>query len=326
MSTELERAAIGLGVPRGAKQVDHDPGRNPAANRRKFTWGPVPIGSTTVTSANATGNPGAADQCEARDRIIVTTPCLMGNPATGQLYPYGDAVHPRTSVVFNESEALSRLEPSIATTGQTLRLWYSDEHAMLLGIRSAATRSKTGVTTTTALVSPFVPQFPVDGAKVAADVAKPLTGLSVDKGGADPAGRPIAPSLFCTDVTDEATSIAGDWQMGGTAQGPHFVSGTWKSATVAIDATGVLEPVVTTDADPPRNGLIVGPAADPVPSGLSTQGYMSEVRWNVDEITCRGQPLRAGRTYRMQFMVHDGDQNKTGGDVGQACATVSIAP
>ena len=299
---------------------------SPMGNRRKFTWGPVPIGSTTVSLAKATGNPGAADQCEAIDRVIVTTPCLMGNPATGQLYPYGDATHPRTSVVFNESETLSRLEPSIATSGQTLRLWYSDEHAMLLGIRSATFRSKNGVTTTSASVSPFIPQFPVDGAKLASDVLKPLTGLSADKGGVDPAGRPIAPSLFCTDVTDEATSIAGDWQMGGAGQGPHFVSGTWKSATVAIDATGAIAPVVTTDADPPKNGLVVGRAADPVPAGLSTQGYVSEVRWNVDEITCKGQPLRPGRTYRMQFMVHDGDQNKTGGDVGQACATVSIAP
>lgn len=31
-----------------------------------------------------------------------------------------------------------------------------------------------------------------------------------------------------------------------------------------------------------------------------------------------------GHTFRMQFMVHDGDQNKTGGDVGQNCTIVSI--
>jgi len=28
-----------------------------------------------------------------------------------------------------------------------------------------------------------------------------------------------------------------------------------------------------------------------------------------------------GHTYRLYFMVHDGDQNKTGGDAGQACVT-----
>jgi hypothetical protein len=29
--------------------------------------------------------------------------------------------------------------------------------------------------------------------------------------------------------------------------------------------------------------------------------------------------------YRMQFMVHDGDQHLTGGDVGEACMHVVIA-
>ena len=36
--------------------------------------------------------------------------------------------------------------------------------------------------------------------------------------------------------------------------------------------------------------------------------------------------LVAGHTYRLQFMVHDGDQNKTGGDVGEGCTVVTIAP
>ena len=51
---------------------------------------------------------------------------------------------------------------------------------------------------------------------------------------------------------------------------------------------------------------------------------MTEARWNVSDLSCNGVPLQKGHTYRMQFMVHDGDQNKTGGDVGQACATVII--
>ena len=32
----------------------------------------------------------------------------------------------------------------------------------------------------------------------------------------------------------------------------------------------------------------------------------------------------AGHTYRAQFMVHDGDQNKTGGDVGQGCVLIRM--
>ena len=298
---------------------------NSTGHVRKYTWGPVPINTTTINTATATGNRGATDECVATDRVIVTTPCFLGNPATGKLYPYVDPAHPRTAIVFNENEVLQRLEPAIATAGQTLRMWYADEHAMLLGIRSATIRTKTQSTTQTATVTPFTAQYPANGQKLAGEATNPMTGLTEYQGGVDPAGRPIPPSLFCTDVTDNALSNIGDWQMGGTAQGPHFISGTWKSATVMIDmSVTTVTRVVTTDADPPKNGFVLGPNADPVPAGISTQGYLTEARWNVDQITCNGTPLKKGHTYRMQFMVHDGDQNKTGGDVGQACATVSI--
>jgi len=51
-----------------------------------------------------------------------------------------------------------------------------------------------------------------------------------------------------------------------------------------------------------------------VPTGLSLEGYGAEVRWDVNTLS-----LISGHQYRLYFMVHDGDQNKTGGDVGQAC-------
>ena len=57
---------------------------------------------------------------------------------------------------------------------------------------------------------------------------------------------------------------------------------------------------------------------------MTTLGYVTEARWNVNDLTCNGVPLQRGHTYRMQFMVHDGDQNKSGGDVGQACSIVTI--
>ena len=50
---------------------------------------------------------------------------------------------------------------------------------------------------------------------------------------------------------------------------------------------------------------------------MVNQGYGAEVRWDVSSLG-----LLPGHVYRMQFMVHDGDQNKAGGDVGQGCATV----
>jgi hypothetical protein len=36
-------------------------------------------------------------------------------------------------------------------------------------------------------------------------------------------------------------------------------------------------------------------------------------------------PLIAGHQYRIQFIAHDGDQNKQGGDVGQACLNVDAS-
>ena len=74
---------------------------------------------------------------------------------------------------------------------------------------------------------------------------------------------------------------------------------------------------VTPDADPKakgKNTWILGLGADPVPAGLSHEGYGAEVRWDVNKLG-----LISGHQYRLYFMVHDGDQNKTGGDVGQAC-------
>jgi hypothetical protein len=83
------------------------------------------------------------------------------------------------------------------------------------------------------------------------------------------------------------------------------------------------------------------------------EGYGAEARWSVDDLiakcsvttsrqcgtdsecrpptcptcgsseTCVGT-LRLGHSYRLEFMVHDGDQNKTGGDAGEACMTVVI--
>ena len=59
-----------------------------------------------------------------------------------------------------------RLEPAVATSAQTLRMWYVDEHAMLFGIRSATIRTKTQSTTQTATVTPFTAQYPANGQKL----------------------------------------------------------------------------------------------------------------------------------------------------------------
>jgi hypothetical protein len=128
------------------------------------------------------------------------------------------------------------------------------------------------------------------------------------------------PSLFITDITNDRNSRAGDWQYGGTPIAPDDVFGTWKAAVRTVDKTKSPATItVTPDADPAKNNWNLGAGSDPAPAGLTNQGYGTEVRWNVSSLRVNGQPLQAGHLYRFQFMVHDGDQTKTGGDSGEAC-------
>jgi hypothetical protein len=52
---------------------------------------------------------------------------------------------------------------------------------------------------------------------------------------------------------------------------------------------------------------------------LTNEGYGTEVAWDISSLG-----LIPGHTYRVQVIVHDGDQNKCGGDAGQGCATIYI--
>src|SRR5262249_47206772 len=59
-----------------------------------------------------------------------------------------------------------------------------------------------------------------------------------------------------------------------------------------------------------KNNMNLGAGADPAPAGIANEGFGAEARWNV--------ALTPGHSYRLQVLVHDGDQNKTGGDSGEA--------
>src|SRR6185436_172524 len=97
--------------------------------------------------------------------------------------------------------------------------------------------------------------------------------------------------------------------------------GTWKAAVRTVDKTRTPELVtVTPDADPAKNDWNLD-GGDPAPPGLVNQGYGAEVRWDASRLN-----LIPGHTYRFYFMVHDGDQNKLGGDTGHGCANVQTAP
>ena len=140
---------------------------------------------------------------------------------------------------------------------------------------------------------------------------------SGDQAGTDVSGRPLYPALFLTDLTaNPGNPYAGDWQYGGTAIAPSAVFGTWKAAVRTVDKTKNPNTVtVTPDGDPAKNNYNLGPGSDPVPAGLENQGYGAEIRWDLSTLN-----LVPGHQYRVYFMVHDGDRNKTGGDVGQDCA------
>jgi hypothetical protein len=120
------------------------------------------------------------------------------------------------------------------------------------------------------------------------------------------------PVLYVTDITDDPNNRSGDWQQCGTPYNPNAIFGTWKAAVRTVDTTVTPNTVsITPDPDPAKNNWNLG-GGDPVPSSLTVnQGYGAEVRWDV--------VLVAGHSYRMQVMVHDGDQNKVGGDSGEAC-------
>jgi hypothetical protein len=160
----------------------------------------------------------------------------------------------------------------------------------------------------------------VDHPQVGTQVATgDQSGNDVAAGG----GRPLWPALFYTDLTENGgASRAGDWQQGGQGFAPHRVCGTWKAAVRTVDKTRTPNTVtVTPDNDPAKNDWNI--AGGDVPPGgfaaLADEGYGAECVWFVSQLG-----LKPGHTYRMYFMVHDGDQNKTGGDAGHGCTTVHI--
>ena len=236
----------------------------------------------------------------------VTPNCVLGYPDNSNL--------PRSQVVFNESQVLaaSQLDTSAGASNAVIKLWYTDEHALLLGIRRVVVKSSTGITTT---------DYPITATPSAPTcVVNPLVGSTVTSGDQVPndvsagGGRPIFPALFVTDLTVNGdNSRVGDWQQGGMPIPPSRVCGTWKSAIRTVDKTRSPALVtITTDANPPKNNTNLGGGSLP-PGGLRNEGFTAEVFWNVSELG-----LIPGHRYRYQFMVHDGDQNKSGGDVGQS--------
>lgn len=213
---------------------------------------------------------------------------------------------PGGGTMFNENEILRAIQAVSASSRGTVRAFYNDEHALTLGVRSVVVKSASGSATT---------EFPVALQSLASSGATDpqigTTELTGDRSGLDLALRPMWPALFISDITSDPANRAGDWQAGGRAYDPSAVFGTWKAAVRMVDTTKPMVMVtLTPDPDPPENGWLL-PGGDPVPPGLVDQGFGAEIRWDVD--------LAPGHLYRLQVIVHDGDQNPMGGDAAQAC-------
>ncbi len=247
--------------------------------------------------------------------------CALGYPNNNNL--------PRSAVLFNESEVLRVISPGPTNCGLApayIKMWYNDEHAMLLGVRQVRVKVANNVYHTT--------DFPIStytAPPLANGTTNPLVGSTVNSGYLsgndlyfpnDPANsRPVRPALFVTDITYNPSSHAGDWQYGGTAYSPNLIYGSWKGAVRNIDSTK--NPVVVTvdpDVNPAQNNWNLGNGEAP-PAGTTNQGYGTLVQWSISALG-----LIPGHTYRVQVMVHDGDQNKAGGDAGELCTTVVMPP
>ena len=248
----------------------------------------------------------------ANKDCLSTPPTNSGCPACVVGYPY-TSTNPLTSLIFNESEILRGYSQGVMHPGDTIKVWYNDEHAIVLGVRQVIVKTSGGSVTNNYSLSPLLTN--------PGSVNQPQVGstaLTGDQAGTDVSNRPMFPALFVTDVTTDPNNKSGDWQFGGTAIPPQAVFGTWKGAVRIVDKTRN-PPLITVDPDPDsmaKNNWNLG-SGDPPPAGLVDQGYGAEVRWNVDSLG-----LVPGHMYRLYFMVHDGDQNKVGGDVGHACVTV----
>ena len=238
-------------------------------------------------------------------------PGVVGPVITDCGYPYASS-NPLTNVAFSESEVLRAIDPSGGVPLASVRLFYNDEHALTLGVRHVDVTTSSGTSGKDYPVSPL-PTNP--GA-----TRYPQTGtneVSGDYSGLDPSGRPMWPALYVTDITNDPNNRSGDWQEGGRPYNPNAVFGTWKPAARTVDKTVTPEDVsITPDVNPAKNNWTLG-GGDPVPAGLKNEGFGTEVRWNL--------VLIPGRSYRIQVLVHDGDQNKVGGDSGEACVNFCAA-
>ncbi|TMB10680.1 MAG: hypothetical protein E6J71_26440, partial [Deltaproteobacteria bacterium] len=190
-----------LGAIPGSPIASIPPGGMATLTAKQF------VAATTLNTVTVSGNGGV---CTAQASAAVVAPCVLGYPFTSK--------NPRTSVAFNESEVLRAFQPATVRPHERLKVFYNDEHALTLGVSKVLVKTSSG---TTMMTFPFtlLPSSP-------AGTTNPQVGttdLDGDKAGTDTnmctgfpdlCDRPLFPALFITDITDDPSSKAGDWQSG----------------------------------------------------------------------------------------------------------------
>lgn len=215
---------------------------------------------------------------------------------------YPDTTTTLAKTVFNEPTIMRGA--SVLGTGLSGQIagFANESSALLLGVNGAtAFPNRT--------ISPYY-----------SHIVNPSLGDATKQ---DVSHRALAPTLFITNITSNATSRAGDWQQKSTNGVAHVndIFGSWATGTVS--GSGSFSGVRPTHAN---NWNGVPDITTAQKTAFGNAGYGAELRWNLNDPVLHdetGAPLTGGNSYRYQIILHDGDQNMTGGDAGELCGTFS---
>lgn len=175
-----------------------------------------------------------------------------------------------------------------AVAGGKIALWYHDENAMTLGQNAPAMKNH-----------PVDTIFPSQSG----------SGGVGDQTVKDNIGLFVYPSLYLLDLTLNPNGQPIDAIHAGNPKLPDAVYGTWKS--------------YNTGGNPPTNQQQLPAGADPFPASGSVScnghdcAFGSEVVWNVNSLG-----LTSGHDYLAVFIVHDGDSDPSGSDLGTSCVSI----
>jgi hypothetical protein len=129
----------------------------------------------------------------------------------------------------------------------------------------------------------------------------------------DPNGFPLSAAVFVTDITANPADVSGDAKTG-VPQFPSDVYGAWQTEALArSDAPNAQYLGTTADLWPSANG----------PGGGARKStWTAELIWKTAALkTNTGAAVTAGKSYRMQIILHSGPQNN---QIGMMCATFKM--